>query len=416
MQPKTNNKSLGQRLFKAIAVILGAIILVVAAYVAYVFMSYHRIEDKQILTVINKNEGTIDDATNSTTADATNSNTGGATNGTANSATAGATNGTVAGAANGTNNTADTAKINTEYSIVTYNVGFGAYTPDYSFFMDGGKSSWAKSKDSVIETIGGCIKTLQDLDPDISLIEEIDVNATRSYHVPELDYFAKDLSYENYVFAVNYDSAFLFYPLTQPHGKTLAGIGTFSKFPITSAVRRSFPISQSFSKILDLDRCYSVARIPVENGRELVIYAVHMSAYGNSDEVREGQKVMLLQDMKEEVDKGNYVICGGDFNHDLVADDSSTDVESWAYPFPRSYIPEGLHMCLDYLTNEEKAALAPTCRSAETEMKPDMETYVLDGFIISDNVEQVSYETVDTGFEYSDHNPVKLVFKLSEDS
>ena len=159
MQPKTNNKSLGQRLFKAIAVILGAIILVVAAYVAYVFMSYHRIEDKQILTVINKNEGTIDDATNSTTADATNSNTGGATNGTANSATAGATNGTVAGAANGTNNTADTAKINTEYSIVTYNVGFGAYTPDYSFFMDGGKSSWAKSKDSVIETIGGCIKT-----------------------------------------------------------------------------------------------------------------------------------------------------------------------------------------------------------------------------------------------------------------
>ena len=389
MQPKTNKKAWGQRLIKAVAVILGALILVCAAYAAYVFMSYHRIEDRQELTVMNKNEGTTADATNNTTASVTDNSTG---------------------------NIAKTAQTGTEYSIITYNVGFGAYTPDFSFFMDGGKSSWAKSKDSVIETIGGCVKTLQDLDPDISLIEEIDVNATRSYHVPELDYFARDLSYENYVFAVNYDSAFLFYPLTQPHGKTLAGIGTFSKFPITSAVRRSFPISQSFSKILDLDRCYSVARIPVENGRELVVYAVHMSAYGNSDEVREGQKRMLLQDMKEEVDKGNYVICGGDFNHDLVADDSLTDVESWAYPFPRSYIPEGLHMCLDYLTNEEKAALAPTCRSAETEMKPDMETYVLDGFIISDNVEQVSYETVDTEFKYSDHNPVRLVFKLSEDS
>ena len=215
MQPKRNNKSLGHRLFKAITVIIGALILVFAAYAAYVFMSYHRIEDKQELTVINKNEGTTDDATNST----------------------------AAGTANGTNNTAGAAKTNTEYSIVTYNVGFGAYTPDFSFFMDGGKSSWAKSKDSVIETIGECIKTLQDIDPDISLIEEIDLNATRSYHVPELDYFARDLAYENYVFAVNYDSAFLFYPLTQPHGKTLAGIGTFSKFPITSAVRRSFPRS-----------------------------------------------------------------------------------------------------------------------------------------------------------------------------
>ena len=28
-----------------------------------------------------------------------------------------------------------------EYSALTYNLGFGAYTPDFSFFMDGGKSS-----------------------------------------------------------------------------------------------------------------------------------------------------------------------------------------------------------------------------------------------------------------------------------
>ena len=394
MQPKTHNKTWGQRLFKAVAVILGTLILVFAAYAAYVFMSYHRIEDKQELTVMNKNEVTTDSTTSGTTASVTSSTTADATNGTI-------------------NNAANAAQTDTEYSIITYNIGFGAYTPDFSFFMDGGKSSWAHSKESVIETTNGCVKTLQDLDPDISLIEEIDLNSTRSYHVKELDYFARDLSYENYVFAVNYDSVFLFYPLTQPHGKSLAGIGTFSKFPITSAVRRSFPISEGFSKIIDLDRCYSVARIPVENGRELVVYAVHMSAYGNSEEVREGQKEMLLRDMKEEADKGNYVICGGDFNHDLIADDSLTEVESWAYPFPRSYIPEGMHICLDNLTNEEKASLAPTCRSAETEMKPGMETYVLDGFIVSDNVKQVSYETIDTGFAYSDHNPVRLVFELT---
>lgn len=41
-----------------------------------------------------------------------------------------------------------------EYSALTYNIGFGAYTPDFSFFMDGGKFSWAKSKDSVLKN--GC--------------------------------------------------------------------------------------------------------------------------------------------------------------------------------------------------------------------------------------------------------------------
>ena len=55
MQPKTDNKSLGQRLFKAIAVILGTLILVFVAYAVYIFMSYHRIEDRQELRVMNKN-------------------------------------------------------------------------------------------------------------------------------------------------------------------------------------------------------------------------------------------------------------------------------------------------------------------------------------------------------------------------
>ena len=39
--------------------------------------------------------------------------------------------------------------------------------------------------------------------------------------------------------------------------------------------------------------------------------------FGNSDKIREGQTSMLFNDMKTERKKGNYVICGGDFNHNL---------------------------------------------------------------------------------------------------
>ena len=42
---------------------------------------------------------------------------------------------------------------------------------------------------------------------------------------------------------------------------------------------------------------------------------------------------MLSEDMQKEYEAGNYVLCGGDFNHDLkAAEDDSTDKESWAYP------------------------------------------------------------------------------------
>ena len=36
------------------------------------------------------------------------------------------------------NNQNATLKTNTDYSVLTYNIGFGAYDQDYSFFMDTG--------------------------------------------------------------------------------------------------------------------------------------------------------------------------------------------------------------------------------------------------------------------------------------
>lgn len=37
---------------------------------------------------------------------------------------------------------------------------------------------------------------------------------------------------------------------------------------------------------------------------------------------------------------------------------------------------------------------------------------VLDGFLVSSNVEVKAVRNVDTGFAYSDHNPVQMTFVL----
>ena len=39
-------------------------------------------------------------------------------------------------------------------------------------------------------------------------------------------------------------------------------------------------------------------------------------------------------------------------------------------------------------------------------------TVTLDGFILSDNMECISYENINTGYSYSDHDPVYMKFKL----
>lgn len=380
-------KTKAKKVIKITGIILLALVIVLAAYIIYLYASYHRIPDNQELQVEEISQNT--EAGNELTTEK-------------------------------------------NYSALTYNIGFGAYTPDFSFFMDGGKSSWAKSKDSVKETIKGAGELVAFKDPDFALVQEIDLDATRSYHVNEYSILKENIPAYNCVFAQNYDSAFLFYPFTQPHGKSKAGLALFSKYPITGSLRRSFPISTSFTKFFDLDRCYSISRVPVDNGKELVIFELHMSAYGNSDAIREGQIRMLSEDMQKEYEAGNYVICGGDFNHDLKAVDTqskasdadnntqtdsedSAEPESWAYPFPRSELPEHFSFCLDQLSEDEKNNLWNSARNADMEYVPG-ETYTvtLDGFIISDNVECTKYENVNTGYSYSDHDPVYMEFQLKK--
>lgn len=353
---------------KTLLGILIALVVALGCYVAYLFISYNRIEDNQMQAV--------------------------------NAPTTAAT--------------SEAVSTNTDYTIGTYNIGFGAYTPDYSFFMDGGKYSRCLSAQSASDTIDGAANLAASYSPDFMLFQEVDRDSRRSYHQNQEEKISNVFSNYYETFSVNYHSAFLFYPFTDPIGASYSGIATYSKYPITSSLRRSLPVSTSFSKFLDLDRCYSVNRIPVDNGKELVIFNIHMSAYGNNDQIRRDQTVMLVQDMKKETDAGNYVICGGDFNHDLKADESDTENRaSWAYPFLRSELPENLKFAMDSLTKEQLDAMPESNRNDDAPYQEGVTLVnTIDGFIISDNVSMISYEIKDTGYKYSDHQPVVMVFEL----
>ncbi len=192
---------------------------------------------------------------------------------------------------------ADPARVGETYKAVTYNVGFGAYTPDYTFFMDGGKSSWAESKESVVETIQGAAQRCRSWIRTSFCWRRWIWTPPAAIMWRRTRCSARALQTIVTIWRSTSILPSCFTPSHSPTESPLSALMTYSRLPITSALRRSLPISESLSKLVDLDRCYSVSRIPVENGRELVVYTVHLSAYGNSDAVREGQKRMLQEDM-----------------------------------------------------------------------------------------------------------------------
>lgn len=355
-----------KKIFRFSLIILGLILAVIAAYVVYVFASYHRLSDQLPL----QPEG----------------------------------------------NGAENLQTQTVYRAVSYNVGFGAYSADYSFFMDGGTESRARSAQAVTENITGAVTTAASYEPDILMLQEVDVNGTRSHHINEYALACELLSELDYthVFAQNYDSPYLFWPLLEPHGANQSGLAFFSRFPVQDAVRRSLPIEESVMKLVDLDRCYSVQRIPAENGKELVVYHLHLSAYTSDGTIAEDQLEMLFEDMQTEYQKGNYILAGGDFNKDLLGNSAerfgfeNAEAYTWAQPIPDALVPSFLSIIGPY----DEADPVPSCRNADQPYSADTFVVTVDGFIVSDNVEVTDSKVIDTQFAYSDHNPVLLDFVL----
>ena len=98
-----------KKALKIAGCVLLALVILVLGYVAYVFLDYHRIEDNLTLTA----QGSA----------------------------------------------ASSAQTGVPYTVVSYNIGFGAYEDDYSFFMDGGTESWAWSKERLDENLSHCPNT-----------------------------------------------------------------------------------------------------------------------------------------------------------------------------------------------------------------------------------------------------------------
>ena len=282
--------------------------------------------------------------------------------------------------------------------------------------MDGGTESWAWSRERLTDNIGNIGSFLSQQHADFYLIQEVDRDSTRSYHVDEAALLREALPEYDGTWAQNYDSPFLMYPLRHPHGASVSGLMTLSAMTVDSARRVELPIENSLMKLVDLDRCYSVHRIPVAGGGELVLYNLHLSAYTSDGTIAMEQLKLLLEDMQREYDAGNWCVAGGDFNKDLLGDSAvyfgEADQEyTWAQPIPEDTF-DGFNVSL--IAPLDEGNPVPSCRNADGPYHQGQYVLTVDGFLVSDNVTVTSSDVVDLGFAYSDHNPVEMRFVLEK--
>ena len=291
-------------------------------------------------------------------------------------------------------------KLDKNIRIMSWNIGYGALGDNADFFMDGGKMVNTASKERVRYNLDGIIDRIDEINPDILLIQEMDRNSTRSHFVDEYKYIQQNsgsyVAKNQSIFTYNYKVSFVPYPIP-PIGKVEAGLATYSAFKISNATRVKLPSPFKWPiSVGNLKRCLEISRMPIENSeKEFVLINLHLEAY-DSGEGKIAQTNMLKEILKEELDKGNYVVAGGDFNQVF----SNIDIS--AYPIfeglwePGRIDVEEFDDRLTFITD----ASNPTCRSLD-------KVYV-DGFIVSDNIQIQNVRTHNTVFQYADHNPVSM--------
>ncbi len=293
--------------------------------------------------------------------------------------------------------------------ILSWNVGYGALGEGSDFFMDGGKSVRAADRPTVEKYLAGIREYIYTDAPDLVMLQEVDSNSRRSYGIDERVVLSGD-ALPVTAYAMNYSVDFVPYPVP-PLGRVHSGLYTLSSFTADSAERISLPCPFSWPvRLANLKRCLLVTRLPIEGtDAQLVLVNFHLEAY-DSGEGKIAQTMQLFSFLEEESAKGNYVIAGGDCNQALPGGLEAFPIIDYSLWIPGNFDYAALPAGYRFISDSRTAS----CRSLDKVYDPgNTQLYLIDGYLVSPNVDIEDVETVDLGFKDSDHNPVRLLVTLN---
>lgn len=292
---------------------------------------------------------------------------------------------------------------------VIWNIGYGGLGAEADFFYDGGKM--VRSPESKVKEYNEGITSFLETQSEVHfiLIQEADQNSKRSWYTNQVDLISQKMKNFGWNFALNYDVKFVPVPYTEPMGKVLGGLLSLSRFPVKEAKRIQLPNADKFpDQLFYLERCLLLQRISLPNGKDLVVINTHFEAYDDGG-VKKKQMAFTKEILDKEYALGNYVILGGDWN----ISPPGLDPHRFAKEPEKDYLK--INVEDDYMKGWQFAydSTVATNRKNKFAYNPlSTFTTVIDYFLISPNIEILETKGINLDFKSSDHQPVKVRFKI----
>jgi endonuclease/exonuclease/phosphatase family metal-dependent hydrolase len=205
----------------------------------------------------------------------------------------------------------DTAAVTDTIRVMNWNIKFGGARID--FFFDCFGDRVLMSRREVIDNLQGVARAIRHFDPDVLLLQEVDINAKRSDYVDQLQYLLDHTELNYGVYASQWRADFV---PSDGLGAMDDGNAILSRWPIHDARRIALArrTDQSTAeRYFYLQRNILEATTDIPGADSLVVVNIHADAYG-----KDGTKLEHIARFEEELDRldmsGVRFVAGGDLN------------------------------------------------------------------------------------------------------
>lgn len=294
-----------------------------------------------------------------------------------------------------------------EISVLNWNIGYGGLGAESDFIMDGGENLQPPSRQIVEKNLAGIQQLLGAHSADFVLLQEISEPDLLTLGADILAGVRAALPGYNYAYSSDFRTRFLPARFALRHG--LASFHRIGASPMQ--IRRLINETDRLGGVVV--RQYHLQRRDFNdaNGREWVIINLHLSAFDEGGNIRLKQLEDVITYGESLYAQGKHVVLGGDWNIQLTPPDFPHTTEEkylfWRTAFPQDRLKTGWQLVFD--------PAVPTMRSNERPyQRGENFTAIIDGFLVSPNVAMRSVETIDTDFQFTDHQPVRAVFHAAQ--
>ncbi len=208
-----------------------------------------------------------------------------------------------------------TLRVGQRFSLLSWNLQFGAGR-SYHFFYDGGGDVHA-SRSKVERTLSQIGALLSEQSPDLVLLQEVDRDSARTTRLDELDRLRGLNLWSCWTSTPYHRSRYVPVPLREPLGRVDMHLATGSRFRMAWARRHALPLLDEWfwRRAFNLKRAILETAVPLSGfSRPLVLLNTHLSAFSHGDGTLSRQVDVIMARLKR-LDEGGYPwILAGDFN------------------------------------------------------------------------------------------------------